>query len=368
MKIATIINFTKVILLSTLYISSTSGMLDQVQLLRHQAANLRSENSPQAIWFDFLAHLDEAGCRPVGSIDERSFLSVLQKSLAELPPEEASQLRNCLLIHILSFKHALHIDKNNTRKSPYLWLVAGTPAIGLTFLAALRWKYVSPQSCTFGAFAIALSVCAFDYILKKNERVRYVIADSLKTQMDLKYLLRERLNYIDESPLQLALARFEKEGIETGNALDLGCGECLETYYLLKKGWSVTAVDVNTRTLARFLNNPDIKRYVDRLTILEKDYFTLNWESLPSLNLLVALRLPAEKDAKKFSDLLEHCVKKIMGGGRFLGVFQCALSQNEIREELFKEFDIEIFAFENNHKSYLLPHTCRILARKKHSA
>src|SRR5579863_5896486 len=44
-------------------------------------------------------------------------------------------------------------------------------------------------------------------------------------------------------PLCDNLSRLYKERIETGTAVDLGCGNCESTTYLLQMGWKVIAVD-----------------------------------------------------------------------------------------------------------------------------
>jgi SAM-dependent methyltransferase len=55
-----------------------------------------------------------------------------------------------------------------------------------------------------------------------------------------------------------ALARFEAEGVSTGFAIDLGCGDGRDTVELLRRGWQVLAIDGEGEAISRLLSRPDI--------------------------------------------------------------------------------------------------------------
>src|ERR671918_156501 len=61
-----------------------------------------------------------------------------------------------------------------------------------------------------------------------------------------------------------ALASFEPEG-RTGTAVDLGCGQGIETAAMLARGWTVTAIDAQEEGIRRLRERVPVESR-DRLT------------------------------------------------------------------------------------------------------
>ena len=47
--------------------------------------------------------------------------------------------------------------------------------------------------------------------------------------------------------LKFAVDQFQKEHVQPGLAMDLGCGAAVDTPYLIKKGWTVIAIDIEQK-------------------------------------------------------------------------------------------------------------------------
>src|SRR3954468_240377 len=76
----------------------------------------------------------------------------------------------------------------------------------------------------------------------------------------------------DRPPRELLLrvhAAYQRGGRGVGEAVDLGCGDGADTGWLLRHGWSVTAIDASPAC------EPHVRRnaagYTDRLDLLVTD-------------------------------------------------------------------------------------------------
>lgn len=364
MKVTTILHL---ISLGITLSNAALHSMQQADVLKTMAADRRAAKDNKAVWYDFLAHLDATGGRASGSIDEKFLFSILQKNLASLTEEQQSQLRNCLLLNMLCFTHLIHMEKNQSvdQKRQLLKMLVPYILISGMVIAAIHRDFISPKTLIY----CALTLLPLYHLLKKvlREKIDSTIDLAIEAQNEIKNMITDRIHPLSNVPegLQRAIAWFEQEGITKGNALDLGCADGRDTLYLLKKGWSVSAVEVNRMAMTTMLQNPQFMEYKNQLNIHLTDYFKLDWASLPPLHLVVALYLTHEANKEKLRKLLHDCIEKIVIGGRFIGIFQCPFSRNEVREEIFKDFAFEMFSFETNEKDDPAPYTCRILAKKQ---
>lgn len=74
-------------------------------------------------------------------------------------------------------------------------------------------------------------------------------ANALAAQWDERYLCRaaEMAGAANTTPN--SVLRSEAKGLETGRALDIGCGLVAEAIWLAQRGWKVAALDVSSVAL-----------------------------------------------------------------------------------------------------------------------
>lgn len=109
-----------------------------------------------------------------------------------------------------------------------------------------------------------------------------------------------------------ALAAF---GDFAGFAVDLGCGDGRDTIELLRRGWSVLAIDAEAEAIARLAGRSDLPpgpRLATRMARFEET----EWGPADLVNASFALPLVA---ADKFAPLWRHIVRSLRPGGRFAG-------------------------------------------------
>jgi methylase of polypeptide subunit release factors len=59
--------------------------------------------------------------------------------------------------------------------------------------------------------------------------------------------------------------------LEPGHALDLGCGEGADAWWLAERGWSVVAVDISDTALQRAAAEADARGLTDRVEFAQHD-------------------------------------------------------------------------------------------------
>lgn len=110
-----------------------------------------------------------------------------------------------------------------------------------------------------------------------------------------------------------ALARFGEGGGRF--AVDLGCGDGRDTVELLRRGWSVLAIDAEPKALERLLARPDLPEERSLTTLCER-FETARWPTADFVNASFTLPLcPPDQ----FPALWEKIVASLAPGGRFAG-------------------------------------------------
>jgi tellurite methyltransferase len=105
-----------------------------------------------------------------------------------------------------------------------------------------------------------------------------------------------------------ALARFP----QAGSAVDLGCGDGRDAIELLRRGWSVLAIDAEPSAVERLRARGDFPG----LTTLCRRFEDAEWAAVDLVNASFALPLcPADR----FPALWQRIVASLNPGGRFAG-------------------------------------------------
>ena len=134
---------------------------------------------------------------------------------------------------------------------------------------------------------------------------------------------------------------------KTGNAIDIGCGAGRDTIFLIKKGWSVLAIDrEDTKSM--------IKENLNEKEILKLKFSKQDFENivLEDNDLIVANFSLPFCDKKCFYNIWDKIVNSIRKDGYFVGNFlglndswamikeQMVFLSKEQVEELFNKFEI----------------------------
>jgi len=139
---------------------------------------------------------------------------------------------------------------------------------------------------------------------------------------------------------------FAREGAGPWRAVDLGCGQGRATLELLRRGWTVTAVDVTADGLDRLRTAAGQD---PRLTTIHAAMEDAAWPRPDLINASRALPFCAPD---RFDELWDRIVASLPSGGRFAGhLFGPRLSwasevvthTKDAALQLFAEFDIERF-------------------------
>ena len=132
------------------------------------------------------------------------------------------------------------------------------------------------------------------------------------------------LNYLQvtasaepHSTLLTALENFEKEEYFSGHAVDLGCGQGRDTRELLRRSWSVLAIDSSETAISNLKNlvNPEER---ERLQTLRAEFEGLK---LPDADLINASLSIPFCHMEMFPALWRQIVIRLRPGGRFAGHF-----------------------------------------------
>ncbi len=114
-----------------------------------------------------------------------------------------------------------------------------------------------------------------------------------------------------------AFRGFEREGRRTGRAVDLGSGGGRDTVELLRRGWSVLAIDEAPESAATLGGREDLPATGALVTRIGR-FETARWPAVDLINASFALPLcpPA-----MFQEMWELICGTILPGGRFAGQF-----------------------------------------------
>lgn len=118
--------------------------------------------------------------------------------------------------------------------------------------------------------------------------------------------------------LLFALARFDVEGpARSRHAIDLGCGDGRDTAELLRRGWTVEAIDGHEGSIRRLLARPELT-HRERLTARVAGFegLTLGRADLVNASFSLPFCPPAH-----FAALWSQVVGALPSGGRFAGQF-----------------------------------------------
>lgn len=175
--------------------------------------------------------------------------------------------------------------------------------------------------------------------------------------------------------LLTALAKFEPSPTPRV-AADLGCGDGRDTIELLRRGWSVLAIDAEPQAVARLRARPDLPPGA-ALTTLCARFEEARWPAVDLVNASFALPLcPPDR----FPDLWARLRESLKPGGRFAGqlfgmrdgwVGAPGITHHERDgvERLLSGFEVELFEEEETDATtpYGKPkhwHLFHIVARK----
>jgi SAM-dependent methyltransferase len=121
----------------------------------------------------------------------------------------------------------------------------------------------------------------------------------------------------DRPPRRTLLAALEKFGTSARPrfAVDLGSGDGRDTIELLRRGWSVLAIDAEPAAIERLLKRPDLPPGA-RLRARCERFEDASWPAADLVNSSFALPLcPPER----FPELWARIVASLAPGGRFAG-------------------------------------------------
>jgi tellurite methyltransferase len=113
--------------------------------------------------------------------------------------------------------------------------------------------------------------------------------------------------------LLLALEMFERDGVERGDAVDLGCGTGRDTFTLLGRGWAVLAIDAEAEAIDRLLRAAPS---TGRLRTQVARFSDASWPECDLVNSSFALPFCPPAD---LPSVWASIVASLREGGRFSG-------------------------------------------------
>ena len=172
-----------------------------------------------------------------------------------------------------------------------------------------------------------------------------------------------------------ALDRFD--AASPHRAVDLGCGDGRDTIELLRRGWSVIAIDAEAIALERLKARPDLPPEA-KLTTLCTKFEEAEWPEVALVN--ASFALPSCPPAL-FPALWRKITDSLASGGRFAGQLYgnrdswasnpgMTIFDREATRQLFAAYAIELF--EEEESDAITPrgvakhwHIFHIVARKR---
>ncbi len=112
-----------------------------------------------------------------------------------------------------------------------------------------------------------------------------------------------------------ALAKFEAEDA-IGRAVDLGCGGGRDTVELLRRGWSVLAIDAQASAIETLLARPELTEFGARPDAEVSRFEAARWPETDLVNSSFALPLCPKAD---FLSMWQRIFDSLRPGGRFAG-------------------------------------------------
>ena len=116
--------------------------------------------------------------------------------------------------------------------------------------------------------------------------------------------------------LEKALFRFDKEEA-VGHAIDLGCGNGRDTIELLRRGWSVLAIDAQKSAIESLKNRPELQDLKAKLVTKISRFEHFSWSAADLINSSFALPLCHKTD---FLNIWRCIFQRLRPGGRFSGL------------------------------------------------
>ena len=118
-------------------------------------------------------------------------------------------------------------------------------------------------------------------------------------------------------PRQTLLAALERFGdeVKSGNAVDLGCGDGRDTVELLRRGWSVLAIDAEPAAIERLRSRGDLPKDAALETLIAR-FEEAAWPPVNFVNASFALPLCPPQ---RFPEVWARIERSLAAGGRFAG-------------------------------------------------
>ncbi|GAA1635458.1 bifunctional NAD(P)/FAD-dependent oxidoreductase/class I SAM-dependent methyltransferase [Actinoplanes couchii] len=108
----------------------------------------------------------------------------------------------------------------------------------------------------------------------------------------------------------------EATGLDTGRALDVGCGEGADAVWLARQGWQVTAVDISTVALGRAAGHAQEAGVGDRITFRHTDLRSEQDQPIAEYDLVSAQFMHLPPDARR--ELYTRLAGAVAPGGILL--------------------------------------------------
>jgi SAM-dependent methyltransferase len=112
-----------------------------------------------------------------------------------------------------------------------------------------------------------------------------------------------------------ALAKFDAEGA-VGRAVDLGCGGGRDSVEMLRRGWSVLAIDAQASAIETLLARPELAEFGVTPDTQVSRFEAANWPKVDLVNSSFALPLCPQPE---FLIMWARIYESLAPGGRFSG-------------------------------------------------